>query len=116
MNARPSSGEGSRAPASPAPVGRGTDMPAGSAASGEGSAGSAASGEGSAGEGSRRRRGPRRATLPAPAGTDPRPAEHPLTSRAAEDRPEGWGEAGERAEPAGENDARLLQDRPPHWG
>ncbi|GAB2569242.1 hypothetical protein [Leucobacter ruminantium] len=106
MNATPSSGEGSRAPASPAPVDRGTDMPAGSAAAGEGSAG----------EGSRRRRGPRRATLPAPAGTDPRPAEHPLTSRAAEDRPEGWGEAGERAEPAGENDARLLQDRPPHWG
>lgn len=72
----------------------------------------AAQGEGSAAP----RRRPRRASRPAPDGVDPRPSEHPLTARAGEDRPEGWGDGTGGAKPAGENDARLMQDRPPHWG
>lgn len=75
----------------------------------------------------------RRAQRPAPEGVDPHPSEHPLTSRAGEDKPESWGEgaaavaggadpsdsSAKRArKPAarGENDDRLRQDRPPHWG
>lgn len=45
------------------------------------------------------RRKPRRASLPAPEGSDPEPYDPP-----AEKRPES------------ENDARLRTDRPPHWG
>ncbi len=44
-------------------------------------------------------RRPRRASLPAPEGSDPEPYDPP---------------AEERAET--ENDARLRADRPPHWG
>lgn len=73
-------------------------------------------------EGSAGRRRSRRVTRPAPDGVDPHPSEHPLNSRAAEDRPEGWGDG---TLPTGEpgsggnsngNDDRLRQDRPPHWG
>lgn len=56
----------------------------------------------------------RRATRPAPEGVDPRPASHPLTAQAGEDRPEGWGEAS-GSDGAG-HDAELERDRPPHWG
>jgi hypothetical protein len=45
------------------------------------------------------RRGPRRASTPAPAGSDPEPLDPPTEPRS------------ER-----ENDERLLGDRPPHWG
>ena len=45
------------------------------------------------------RRKPRRASLPAPEGSDPEPYDPPV-----EERPES------------ENDARLRADRPPHWG
>lgn len=66
------------------------------------------------------RRGPRRASRPAPEGSDPRPADYPLDARAAEDRPEGWGDGaaagGKDGQQAGENDVRLRQDVPPHWG
>lgn len=73
-------------------------------------------------DGSGRR--PRRASRPAPAGVDPRPAEHPLTARAAEDRPEAWGDAPADGAPSTgvarrrptAHDAELLRDRPPHWG
>ena len=41
----------------------------------------------------------RRASLPAPAGSDPEPYDPPVERRSA-----------------AENDARLLGDRPPHWG
>ena len=66
----------------------------------------------------------RRAHRPAPAGVDPRPSSHPLGERAAEDRPESWGDGarggsaprGPRRAPTGENDERLRRDRPPHWG
>ncbi|MFC5339059.1 hypothetical protein [Leucobacter denitrificans] len=64
-------------------------------------------------------RKPRRAQRPAAEGVDPHPSEHPLTSRASEDRPEGWGDAQTKRtkkQGAGENDDRLKQDRPPHWG
>ncbi|MFA5608218.1 MAG: hypothetical protein WDA07_13750 [Leucobacter sp.] len=74
-------------------------------------------------EGSGKRRRPRRVTRPAPDGVDPRPSEHPLDTRAAEDRPEGWGDGarpngGRRTGGNGNdgNDDRLCQDRPPHWG
>lgn len=60
-----------------------------------------------------RRLGPRRASRPAVAGADPHPSDHALTSRAAEDLPERSGENGERSDG---NDARLKQDKPPHWG
>lgn len=49
--------------------------------------------------GVRRSRRPRRASLPAPEGSDPEPYDPPLERRSE-----------------GENDARLLGDRPPHWG
>ncbi|MBK0420515.1 hypothetical protein JD292_00240 [Leucobacter sp. CSA2] len=65
---------------------------------------------------SRGRRVSRRAQRPAAEGVDPRPSEHRLTARAAEDRPEGWGE---KPAPGGSdrgNDDRLKRDRPPHWG
>lgn len=45
------------------------------------------------------RRARRRASLPAPAGTDPAPHDPPVEPRA------------ER-----ENDSRLQADKPPHWG
>ncbi|MFT4232026.1 MAG: hypothetical protein QM606_04510 [Leucobacter sp.] len=45
-----------------------------------------------------RTRRPRRASLPAPAGSDPDPYDPPQAPRTE-----------------GENDARLLGDRPPHW-
>lgn len=45
------------------------------------------------------RRAPRRATLPAPAGSDPAPYDPPLEPRRES-----------------ENDDRLQGDRPPHWG
>lgn len=45
-----------------------------------------------------RRRG-RRVSTPPPAGSDPQPHDPPLLERAAN-----------------ENDARLREDRPPHWG
>ena len=65
-------------------------------------------------------RRPRRAQRPAPEGVDPHPSDHALTSRAGEDKPEAWGEASKkRAKPSGasgENDDRLQQDKPPHWG
>ncbi len=62
-------------------------------------------------------RGSRRAQRPAPAGVDLTPAAHPLTTRATEDTPEGWGETPPRnAGGAGENDERLQSDKPPHWG
>ncbi|QBE49514.1 hypothetical protein [Leucobacter triazinivorans] len=48
------------------------------------------------GAASRRRR---RVTRPAPAGSDPEPADPPLERRSES-----------------ENDARLRADRPPHWG
>lgn len=41
----------------------------------------------------------RRATLPAPEGSDPAPYDPPAERRSEH-----------------ENDARLLGDRPPHWG
>jgi hypothetical protein len=44
------------------------------------------------------RRRPRRASLPAPEGSDPNPHDPPTERR-----------------PDGENDARLRADRPPHW-
>ncbi|WP_449283155.1 hypothetical protein [Leucobacter sp.] len=44
-------------------------------------------------------RRPRRASLPAPAGSDPEPHDPPVEQRAES-----------------ENDARLRADRPPHWG
>lgn len=66
--------------------------------------------------GARQRRGPRRASRPAAAGTDPHPSQHVLTSKAGEDRPEGWGDVSAPLRGAGENDARLRLDRPPHWG
>jgi len=46
-----------------------------------------------------RRRSSRRAQRPAPAGSDPTPFDPPVTPRSAH-----------------ENDARLTQDKPPHWG
>ncbi|MBC9928500.1 MULTISPECIES: hypothetical protein [unclassified Leucobacter] len=67
----------------------------------------------------------RRASRPAPEGTDPHPGDHPLDSAAAEDQPEGWGDgagtkrrsAAKGADQGGaENDARLIGDKPPHWG
>lgn len=62
----------------------------------------------------------RRVTRPAAEGVDPNPSDHALGARAAEDRPEGWGEgvAGARggAVKPGENDEQLRRDRPPHWG
>lgn len=66
--------------------------------------------------------GSRRAQRPLPAGADPHPHDHLLTARASEDRPEVWGEkpsAGRKKasrNTKGENDDRLQQDRPPHWG
>lgn len=51
-----------------------------------------------AGERADRRR-PRRASTPAPAGSDPSPDDPTLEPRSAV-----------------ENDERLLGDRPPHWG
>ncbi|RGE18976.1 hypothetical protein [Leucobacter sp. wl10] len=44
-------------------------------------------------------RRPRRATLPAPEGSDPEPRDPPAEQRGSD-----------------ENDARLREDRPPHWG
>lgn len=44
------------------------------------------------------RRRPRRASTPAPAGSDPSPEDPTLEPRSAS-----------------ENDDRLRQDRPPHW-
>lgn len=67
----------------------------------------------------RAKRVPRRAQRPAPEGVDPNPSDHALTSKASEDRPEGWGEAarpGTGKNVRGENDDRLSRDRPPHWG
>ncbi|KKI22312.1 MULTISPECIES: hypothetical protein [unclassified Leucobacter] len=68
----------------------------------------------------------RRASRPAPEGVDPRPSSHPLGDRAAEDRPESWGDGARGGSAAkrvrdggskpGENDERLRRDRPPHWG
>ncbi|WP_427870698.1 hypothetical protein [Leucobacter luti] len=55
-------------------------------------------------------------TRNAPEGVDPRPSEHPLDARAAEDRPEGWGSGAKTGEGRGANDERLQSDRPPHWG
>lgn len=63
-----------------------------------------------------RRRTHRRVTRPAPEGVDPTPSQHELNSAAAEDRPESWGEAVSEERAGGENEARLLRDRPPHWG
>ncbi|MBP1327144.1 hypothetical protein JOF28_002376 [Leucobacter exalbidus] len=57
----------------------------------------------------------RRATRPAPAGVDPRPSQHALTSRASEDRPEGWGDAS-ASKQVSSYDAELQRDKPPHWG
>lgn len=45
------------------------------------------------------RRRPRRASLPAPVGSDPAPEDPALDPRRDD-----------------ENDARLREDRPPHWG
>lgn len=42
---------------------------------------------------------PRRASLPAPEGSDPEPFDPPTEAR-----------------PETENDARLREDKPPHWG
>lgn len=47
----------------------------------------------------RRGRASRRASLPAPQGSDPEPYDPPVERRSE-----------------AENDARLLGDRPPHWG
>ncbi len=47
----------------------------------------------------KRSRRPRRARLEAPAGTDPEPYDPPVAPREPE-----------------ENDARLREDVPPHWG
>ncbi len=44
------------------------------------------------------RRRPRRATRPAPEGSDPEPYDPPTEPRVD-----------------GENDARLREDKPPHW-
>ncbi|MFV0433354.1 MAG: hypothetical protein ACK5LO_05175 [Leucobacter sp.] len=52
-----------------------------------------------AGQPGETRRRPRRASLPAPAGSDPAPHDPPTERRS------------ER-----ENDERLRADRPPHWG
>ncbi|MFD5599277.1 hypothetical protein ACFWHR_04390 [Leucobacter sp. NPDC058333] len=62
----------------------------------------------------------RRASRPAPTGVDPRPSEHPLDARAAEDRLDAWGDGaaavnGGRAAPSAHDEA-LKRDRPPHWG
>lgn len=45
------------------------------------------------------KRQPRRASLPAPAGSDPKPSDPPQELR-----------------PEAENDDRLTADKPPHWG
>lgn len=83
----------------------------------------------------------RRAQRPAPPGTDSRPADHSLTERASEDRPEMWGEAGgsrtsqkrateserghagqdgrarvtRRRDVPSRRDAEIERDRPPHY-
>lgn len=59
------------------------------------------------------RKKPRRAVRPAVEGSDPRPATSPITERAAEDLPEGRGDSQPQER---ENEARLLGDKPPHWG
>ncbi|MGO1538105.1 MAG: hypothetical protein ACTHZ9_04575 [Leucobacter sp.] len=56
----------------------------------------------------------RRASRPAAANVDPRPAEQPLKERAADDRPEVWGDK-PQSQAGGENDEQLRRDRPPHW-
>ncbi|WP_217133885.1 hypothetical protein [Leucobacter chinensis] len=53
----------------------------------------------------------RRVVTPPPAGSDPQPAAH--------GHPERWDETGAAprgARGAGENDERLKNDKPPHWG
>ncbi|KTR83223.1 hypothetical protein [Leucobacter chromiiresistens] len=62
-----------------------------------------------------RRRRPRRATRPAAPGVDEHPSVHPLTGRAAEDRPEGWGGQAPALGTASAHDEALKRDRPPHW-
>lgn len=62
-----------------------------------------------------RRRASRRASRPAPEGVDPAPSEHPLTTRAGEDRPEGWGEETRPRKRMSAHDEELARDRPPHW-
>ncbi|KZC95280.1 hypothetical protein AWH51_09065 [Clavibacter tessellarius] len=60
-------------------------------------------------------RRPRRASTPPVPGSDPTPqadARVPAV-RAAEDAPQGWGDAPASADT---NDDRLRLDRPPHWG
>lgn len=59
------------------------------------------------------RKNSRRAVRPAVEGSDPHPAESKMTERAKEDRPEPRGDA---LPQESENDARLLGDKPPHWG
>ncbi|HUH53799.1 MAG TPA: hypothetical protein VLZ31_07170 [Microbacteriaceae bacterium] len=51
----------------------------------------------------------RRATRPAPPGSDPHPASASLDDQAVEDNPTSWGDGVES------NDEQLLLDRPPHW-
>jgi hypothetical protein len=51
----------------------------------------------------------RRATLPPKAGTDPTPEAAAARALGSEDAPRA-------AEHPSANDARLLGDRPPHWG
>lgn len=57
----------------------------------------------------------RRASRPAAAGVDPTPSQHSLTDRAAEDKPEAWGDARPKSQPSA-HDQELMRDRPPHWG
>ncbi|PPF60842.1 hypothetical protein C5C13_02800 [Clavibacter michiganensis] len=68
------------------------------------------------GEGERRpvRRSRRASTAPVP-GSDPTPQAdaHEAAVRAAEDAPQGWGDAPAASDA---NDDRLRLDRPPHWG
>ena len=52
----------------------------------------------------------RRVTTPPVPGSDPEPQRSAEAVRAAEDADVSWGDRG------GENDSRLIADKPPHWG
>jgi high-mobility group nucleosome-binding domain-containing protein 2 len=78
------------------------------------SAGEAGPAASAAGERRPARRSRRASTAPVP-GSDPTPQAdaHEAAVRAAEDAPQGWGDAPAASDA---NDDRLRLDRPPHWG